>query len=438
MAASIKYDGTELMGATYIPRFVKHESAPDRIMSTTQLARDDGEVLVSSRYGRKTIPLQGILTASTQANLEAAVDTFKELFSRVGKNLDVDWNGSTRRYVATCVRHDFDRDHFHLLFVPWTAEFAVLSGEGGNTTTTKARNAATISGSGAGYVDDVFTILGSKPGRPVITVQGSNWASGVRGIEYKNTDSGERIVVTKNSSWGNDTKVKIDCDLRKVSADIGRSVDDFAEIPFYGLFPRFIVGSNNIRITSGGVVNQETDDTSANSGNSVLLNATTKRIAQAFSVPYGDGTFQGITLALMKTGTPGAITWRIETDNGNKPSGTLADANATGTIAAAAVSGSPSFVTGYSTNPWALTANTKYWIVASAAATLDGSNNYDFYQSLYTTYTRGFAAISTDSGSTYTVQTYQFIFKVRYGGVQDSAVGGPSVKHTVEYTQLYL
>ena len=86
---SVKFDSTEIVSTTYIPRFFKHESDPEIQINTADLARDDGSIIVSDRNGQKRILVQGILTASSQTNLETAIDTFKELFRRVGKNLDI-------------------------------------------------------------------------------------------------------------------------------------------------------------------------------------------------------------------------------------------------------------------------------------------------------------------------------------------------------------
>jgi len=105
--ASIKFDGTEILDTTHVPRFMKHESAPLRSIQLLDLTRDDGQVVVSIKYAQKTIKLQGVLTGSSQADLESKIDTFKELFSRQAKNLVVDWNGTTRTYVATCMNHVF-------------------------------------------------------------------------------------------------------------------------------------------------------------------------------------------------------------------------------------------------------------------------------------------------------------------------------------------
>ena len=426
MPTSIKFDNTELLNTSYIPRFVKHESAPERILNLADLSREDGAVLISDKYGPKRILVSGILTAASASALETAIDSFKELLSRQAKSLDISWEAGTRRYVATCSRHDFDRDHFHVLFVPWSAEFTVPSGEGKDTATTTALNDKAVTTTTPG--SDSFEMAGSKGARPLIKVQGNNWPTGVKGVQFKNTDTGEKVVFTKNINWGNDLIVRFYCNEKQVTYDGGA---ESGAQPFYGVFPRFRVGTNHFEITAGGIVNQDGGVTGAGSGR--LLSATAGRIAQSFEVPYTDQTFQGIQLLLDKTNSPGNITVRIETDNGNKPSGTLADANATFTIAAGDVSAVAGYVSKYSTNPFTLSANTKYWIVVSAAG-VDGSNYYRWY---YDTnkYPKGNGSYSNDSGTSWTDEpSSDYGFKLLYGGT-----GGLSaVKVTITYTKTYL
>ncbi len=429
MPTTIKFDTTEIATTTYNPQFIKHESNPERILTTLQLAREDGEILIADRWGIKKIQLKGILVGTSQADLESKINTFKELFSRQEKNLDIDWNGGTLRYVATCSKHEFDRDHFHILFVPWTAEFTIVSGEGKDTSTTKALNEHAPSGSNP-YTDS-FTLDGSKPGKPVITVApNAYWpSSDIKGIEYKNTDTGEKMQITYATSYLSTAAFVINCLLKKVLVNS-------VEQKFYGIFPKFKIGTNNISIKLGGLVNQSSGDESIGLiGTSRLLNNTNTKISQSFSVPYTDTTFQGIILALVKTNSPGNITVRIETDNGNKPSGTLVDANATFTIAAGDVGGSNAYITKYSTNAFTLQANTKYWIVISAAS-VDGSNYYEVGAYSASTYTKGNAKYSTDGGSTWNDETIANIysFKILYGGVAATQ----TLKHTVEYTKTYL
>lgn len=433
--ASIKFDNTEIVTTTNFPRFIKHESDPERDIISMPLIREDGELLISERYGVKKIMLQGIITGTSQAVLEAAIDTMKELFSRVEKNLDIVYAGGTRRYVATCSKLEFDRDHFHILFCPWTAEFTILSGEGKDTADTTPLNKHTVATTTPGT--DSFSMTGSKPGKPVITLKGANWPAGVKGVEYENTDTGEKIIVTRNSSWNTDDQIIIDCDAKTISDDCGGLASLALDGKFYGVFPKFKIGTNNVKITVGGITNQKTNEADANDcGSDLIIDGDNDYMAQSFSVPYADTTFKGIVMALKKAGTPGNMTIRIETDADGSPSGTLADANAEFTIAAADIGTTRAYITKYTANLWALSGNVKYWIVIKGAS-LSAGNEYGAGMTDTTDkYPGGIVKYTTDGGSTWTLQSAisSLAFKILYGG----AVGTSSVKHTVTYKKTYL
>lgn len=99
-------------------------------------------------------------------------------------------------------------------------------------------------------------------------------------------------------------------------------------------------------------------------------------------------------------GTPGAITVTIETDNAGKPSGTLAHANATTTIAAFTET-DYAWKEAIFANTFTLTATTLYWIVLKTAAA--ANDNYYSWQSDASTpgYTNGTFANSANGGSTW-------------------------------------
>lgn len=396
------------------------------------LAREDGDIFISERYGVKRINFTGVIVGSSESDLESKIDIFTELFSRVEKNLDITWNGGTRRYVATCVRHNFNRDFFHTNMVPWTAEFVVPSGVGKATSSTLALNEHAVTTTTPGT--DSFTMIGSRPAHPLITLKGNSFTSKIRGIEYKNTDTGEKIVVTLNSSLWGTSSIYIDTDLKVVTSDILTSPASQL-YTFYGVFPNFKIGTNNVQISVGGLVNQSTADTVAPTTSGISLSNAAYKAAQSFSVPYYNDTFQGIIAALEKVGTPGTLTWRIESDNGGIPSGTLAHANATGTIAHTDVGLTSAYITDYASALYPLSANTTYWLVLSAAS-VDGSNYYNWYLSDSTDYTRGrgkrtFSGAWTDNDL---AATADFAFRVLYGGEPDTT----AVKHSVSYTPTYL
>lgn len=418
-----------------MPQYVKHETVTDRVLTALPLASEDGSILVADRRGVKIIILQGTLIASSQANLDAAIDSFNELLSRQEKNLDISWNGSTRRYVATCTKHTYDRDHYNTNAVPWTAEFTVFSGEGKDTSSTTALNAHSLTSTNP--VADSFTMSGSKPAKPYITIHGANFSAVTCGIEYKNTDTGEKIIINKQSAVASTSYFIIDCLSKKTYYSTDNVT--LVEYPFYGVFPNFKIGTNNVQITCGSIYNQTTLNSVAGgtTGVSYGLLATTTYYAQSFTIPYTDGTFKGIDLEIARLGTPGNITVRIETDSNGSPSGTLVDANATisGSYSTFGIGTSVAVVAFDFSTIFSLTANTKYWIVVKAAATLDGSNQYYLHPG--TNYPKGVFKYSTNSGSSYSV--YQaspasFAFALKYGGLK----GTSTIQHTVTYTKTYI
>lgn len=441
---SITFDSTEILNTTYAPRFVKHESVPDRELASVPLAREDGESFIGERYGKKIVQLSGIITGTSQADLESKVDGFKELFARTEKNLDIDWNGSTRRYVATCTAHKFDRDHYHLLFCPWSAEFTVLSGEGKDTTDTTCAQADGTSGTQVVYTASApatdgqvaITLAGGKEPKPVVTLSNMNLGTAVRGIEYKNEDTGERLIITYPGSWGNARTVVIDFAAKTVVGDVVNGITK--ALNFFGVFPRFKIGTNNIRITPGYLVNQKSaDDTVADlSSTSVVLNNNSYKKAQSFMVPYTDQTFSAVQVAASKTGSPGTMSWRIETDNNGKPSGTLVDAtNSYGNFDSDGTS--VAYVRGSTTSfaPFTLQANTVYWLVITASG-VDGSNYHSIPIPTNSTYPRGKAMYSNDNGATwqdFSVK-YDLPFQVQFGGRQATV----QIYHKVQYKKTYL
>lgn len=437
---SVQFDSTEILNSTYTPRFAQHESAPDRVLDLAPLAQEGGSVLVSERYGEKRIVVQGVLSAASAAALEAAIDSFKELFSRIEKNLDISWGGSTRRYVATCVRHTFNRDHYNINFVPWTAEFVVPSGEGKDTTTTTPNEAEALSVTpSVNYDTTTVVIAGSKAPKPTITFAGADFAS-IKGMEYKNEDTGERLIVTYPGDWsaGGDAVV-INCDAKTVRGDVVDGVDK--PLNFYGIFPRFAIGTNNIRLTLGGIVNQKsTEESVADISGNLNMITTNMWGGQSFQVPYTDGTFQGIILGIKKASSPGTITWRIETDDAGEPSGTLADANATGTILASAVGTSYGYVKSIASAAFELDANTPYWLVVKAAG-VDATNKYQYGHlgEDDSAYPRGRGKFTTDGGTTWQdLNTpgakMDFVFGVLFGG----GLATETCDHTVAYNKTYL
>lgn len=154
------------------------------------------------------------------------------------------------------------------------------------------------------------------------------------------------------------------------------------------------------------------------------------RIAQSFQIG-STSTCDYVTLYLRKFGTPtGTMTLRIETNSGSAPSGTLADANATITVAESGLTTSYSNVT-FNFTDFSLTGSTTYWLVLSTDRTASATN--------YVTWgadgtSPGYASgnLSTYASAAYTADTGRdAVFSVEgpttsYEGVMDVDYWGSS------------
>ncbi len=431
---AVLFDSVTITTSGFLPRYVKHESVADRFLNTVSIAREDGEILISEKYGRKIIQLRGTLIGNSQADLEANIDTFTELFSRSEKNLDIDWNNSTRRYVATCASHRFDRDHFHTGKVPWMAEFVVLSGEGKDISLTTALSEQVITVTTPGTA--TFTMSGSKPSGVSITLAGFNWPADVEGMQFENVDTGEKITVTDTSlGFDDDERVIINTATKQVSVETSAGASSRV-VDFSGVFPTFKIGINTFKVSAGDIVNQSSGESAAD-GTDRVLQDTLTFYGQSFRVPYTNATFRGLRLALQKVLSPGTIHVRMETDSSGEPSGTLvSDPNSQFTITAAGVSTSVGYVEVNSDVAFSLTANTPYWIVISAEG-INGSNKYNLQTTTVASeqYTKGILQISGDSGAAWgELPAETVMFQIRYAG----KAGSGAVKATIAHVKTYL
>ena len=224
----IYFDNTSLMTAPYSVRTIDHDSLSPREITAFNLARQRGGVLVDSEYKSKTIKVTGIITGNNSANLENNIDAFKELLSRQGKNLDIDYAGTVRRYEATATKVDIPRESYHLTFAPFSIEFFVPSGIGKATII----DAVSLSAISASPYVGLLSIGGTANTFPKITITFTAVSGGTKVDLLAN---GDKISISKSFAV-NDVLV-IDCENMQVT--VNGIVFDYV-----GIFPTFGVGAN--------------------------------------------------------------------------------------------------------------------------------------------------------------------------------------------------
>jgi len=144
MSTSIQFNGTEINNVTYITENTTHDEAPSRSISAFKIARRDGEKLVSAFWGRKEITITGYIIGSNRADFENQVDLLKSLLSPQSANLDINYNGVYRRYIATAEEIKINRDSFNIDWAPYSAKFLVPLGIGADTSENNISSVASI------------------------------------------------------------------------------------------------------------------------------------------------------------------------------------------------------------------------------------------------------------------------------------------------------
>jgi hypothetical protein len=281
-------------------------------------------------------------------------------------------------------------------------------------------------------------MAGSKPAAPTITLEFTTAHADMHGIEFVNTDNDERIVITSSGDW-DDTTLIIDCPNKKVMHDVsGVSV----EVPFYGVFPSFQIGTNNFKITTGGFVNQQSSKTTLSDPESGTINfaSTNTRFAQSFSVPITDATFQAFRFGLTRAsagGSPGGNFFcLIKPDDGTGEPDMGAATILSISIPHTDVNAFPNYeyVLGAAAAPAGLNAHTRYWIVIGAAGAT-GSEYYLAALPTDNTYARSSTPqISLDAGSTFNDSSGVLAFQALFGGLPKAT----NIDLTVSYVKTYL
>lgn len=375
------------MSGDYIISTLNHDSAPTRSNKYLEITEEDGEVLVSSLYSSKGISIEGIIKGTTQENLEINIDKFKREVCGINITLSMTYAGRTREYNVDVKDVIVTREHHNITFAPFSMTliaadppFAVDDTMEGLTSVTRME-----------LVQEFITAVFSGTAEPKPTIKMTvDTAGSLSAISFKNKRTDTSLSVT--TAWADSDVLEIDTANKSVQRNTGN-------IEFEGIFPQFNLGENEMQITftSSTQINQQNTDYN------VYTNIYGNRYrAQSFQVSTAT-TYNQIDLLLSTniSVNNAPVTIRVETDNSNKPSGTLVDANATATISADVIHSYPSW---HSVNftPFSLSTGTKYWLVVNSTGSTTSNYPQWHYFNQYSVYANGNASFSNDAGANWT------------------------------------
>lgn len=237
---SVKFGSLELNSLGYIISRLVHDSMPARDFRTFDTPRNNGGGIIGNYWRTKRIVMEGYVSKNTNSELEAAIDTMKQVLSAQEGNLDIAVDGTVRRYRATLINAGnmfSDRKHYHVSFCPFLLEFDCLTPFGQSVN----YQVNTFEESSLAYSDEV-TNNGTAPAQGIVIVNFST-ASSVTVVNFENTRTGESIEVTNTFSAGG---------ILEINAEEKTVTLNDTAIDFDGVFPEFIQGINSFTITITG------------------------------------------------------------------------------------------------------------------------------------------------------------------------------------------
>ena len=227
MATSVSFASNSLQTANIIVSDVDHYGVPTKDVKIYPLAHANRSKIPYSSFPTKTIPVSGTIVGTSPADLDNQIDIFKSYLNGTEQNLDIGYNGSTRRYIATLNSCSIERPN-GLVKAKFKIEFICSSPYGMNTTTTTALSAA---GRTLNTYSDSYTFIGTAPYlAPIATITYSAITGTTGSVSWGNGGTGQQITVTR--TWATTDILVIDCGAKSVKVN---GVD----VNFTGAFPEF-------------------------------------------------------------------------------------------------------------------------------------------------------------------------------------------------------
>lgn len=244
---AISFNGNSLQTTSYVTSDIQHEDAPDRTATILEMAHANAIAIPYDKWPKKLVSVMGQIIGTSLTNTDANVDTFKGYLWANQANLDIAYNGSTRRYVATATKIAIKRPQ-NLMKANYSLEFTCQP-FGMDTSATTL-----VDGAGAGHAltgsSNTFTPTfgGTAPWQyPVITITvttvGGSPVSGT--ISVGNNATGQTVNITR--TWTNGDVLVIDTSqlLNTASTTTPVTVNG-TQVDYSGALPVFAPGASTV------------------------------------------------------------------------------------------------------------------------------------------------------------------------------------------------
>lgn len=249
---AVSYDALEFEGYSLQPssgsilsEIIDSESGPSRETPYFNLPRYDGGQFLGDYFRERHIKVRGIISASTSALLEQALDTFKQTLTFREGDLDRKQagTGAVRRIRATLVNTDAifaRREGYHITFCPFDLDFLSLEPMWHDVDYTAAtyENIQLVGGNGIGAEN-----LGTYKVQPVLAIIVES-DTAATGLTILNETNGDQIAATGISIVAGDVII--------MDSEAKSFTKNGVELDYTGSFPEMPTDTNDITITGTG------------------------------------------------------------------------------------------------------------------------------------------------------------------------------------------
>lgn len=223
-----------------ITNSIEHTDIPEKLAELYAIADANGSSIPAINYPARRVNQAGAIKGSSQDDLDARIDTFKGYFNGKDKNLDVDYAGTTRRYIATANSISVTRQQ-KSLWATFTIEYICTQPFGVETSSTSITSTLNHTSS---TLTVTPTIAGSAPYQyPIITLTLDALTGAGDYIQISNDNNGQDMLLYGLGLAAADVIV-IDCFARTVTVN-------GIEVDYTGVFLELEPGANSITYSDG-------------------------------------------------------------------------------------------------------------------------------------------------------------------------------------------
>lgn len=235
---AISFNSNDLQTDNIVVSQIDISEFPDVNVTVFEIAHANRSNVMTDGYSGRKINLRGSLSHDTLTQFETLLDTFKGYFTGKNKALDVEYAGSTRRYMATRTGGALPREG-GLMDSDFQLQFTCSSPFGIDIAST---NLASVTGATTSPSTTSLTIGGNAeyqyPEIEITVVAATNTTGAT--VSISNNNNGQVCNITRNWTAGEVITLTPAEQLVEVDGD---------EVEFTGAVPIFNKGSGAISIS---------------------------------------------------------------------------------------------------------------------------------------------------------------------------------------------